>query len=96
MEHQKIKSVFVDQDVKQQQKYCQYGHVRFLLKEYLAQRQMTRYQLATLADISYRTIDRYYKNQDLGKIDFDLIARICYCLDCQLEDILEYVPTKEK
>lgn len=39
--------------------------------------------------LSYDLINRYYNNKVI-RIDLDIIARICYALDCNVEEILVY------
>ena len=35
-------------------------------------------------------IDRYYKNEVVSMVDMDFLAKVCYVLDCRVEDVLEY------
>lgn len=39
--------------------------------------------------IRYDVIDRYYKEK-VTRIDLENLARICYVLDCNLKDIIDY------
>ena len=39
-----------------------------------------------------RTQLNSYCNNKVGRIDLDVIARLCTALDCQVADILEYIP----
>ena len=39
--------------------------------------------------LSYDLINRYYNNKVI-RIDLDIIARICYALDCSIDEILVY------
>jgi len=39
--------------------------------------------------IRYDVIDRYYKEK-VTRIDLENLARICYALECNLKDILDY------
>lgn len=68
-----------------------YGHTRVKLKEVLERRGMTRNKLSELTGIRYYTINRYFKDEQVEKVDLDILSRICYVLDCQVDDILEYV-----
>lgn len=64
--------------------------VRLTIDKCLAERGITRYELAKRTDIKFQTIDRYYKNRVI-RYDSYILDRICAALDCQLSDILEYV-----
>ena len=40
--------------------------------------------------VKYDVIDRYYKGQDIALVDLDFLAKVCYVLDCKVEDLLQY------
>jgi putative transcriptional regulator len=42
--------------------------------------------------VKYAVIDRYYKGDKVAMADLDFLAKVCYTLDCKIEDILEYEP----
>lgn len=64
--------------------------VRMRLKAYLAEREMSRYELAQKSGIKYQTIDGYYKNT-VSRYDTVNLGKIVDALDCRIEDILEIV-----
>lgn len=64
------------------------------IKQILEQKNMTRYQLAKNTNIQYQTIDKYYKN-NVTRYDGYILSKICEALDCQVGDILKYVPDGE-
>lgn len=68
-----------------------YGKVELRLKEFLDARGMTRNQLANLIDARFEVVRKWYEG-NVEKMDLDILARICYALDCRIEDILQYVP----
>ena len=72
-----------------------YGHVELKLKEVMDARGMTRNQLAKLIDARFEVVGKWYKGE-VEKMDLDILARICYALDCTAEDIVKYVPTEEE
>lgn len=53
-------------------------------------RGITRNRLRTLTGVKYDVIDRYYKGQDIALVDLDFLAKVCYVLDCKIEDLLQY------
>ncbi len=67
-----------------------YGKIVVKLAELLEKKNMTRNKLRTLTGIKYETIDRYYKAKNIERIDADFIAKVCFVLNCKVEDILEY------
>ena len=40
--------------------------------------------------VKYDVIDRYYKGARVEMADLDFLAKVCYVLDCQISDLLEY------
>lgn len=68
----------------------EYGHVRVKLAEVLERRGITRNHLGTLTGIKYGVIDRYYKGNHIERVDLDFLAKVCFVLDCKIEDLLEY------
>ena len=38
---------------------------------------------------NYDLVNRYYNNKVI-RIDLDIIARMCFALDCNITDILKY------
>lgn len=67
-----------------------YGHIRVKLAEVLDSRGITRNRLRTLTGVKYEVIDRYYKGVSVEMADLDFLAKVCYVLDCQVGDLLEY------
>lgn len=72
----------------------EYGRVHIRLNEILVTRGITRNQLATAVNSKFQIIDKWCKD-DVERMDLDLLARICYALDCSVENIIEYSAVKE-
>ena len=60
------------------------------LAELLKDRGITRNRLRTLTGVKYDVIDRYYKGEGVERVDLDVLAKLCYVLDCEISDLLEY------
>ncbi len=73
----------------------EYGFVKVKLAEILDERGITRNKLSTLIGVKYDVINRYYKAENITMVDIDLFARICYVLDCNITDLLEYVKNRD-
>ncbi len=70
-----------------------YGTVELRLKDVLEERGISRNQLAKLIDARFEVVSKWYDG-NVEKMDLDILARICYALDCQIEDLLVYVSGK--
>ncbi len=71
------------------------GSIRIKLEKLMEANGVTRSKLARLVDADYRVIGRLCSGQ-AERVDLDLLSRICYALECDLHDILEYVPPPAK
>lgn len=68
----------------------QYGKVKIKLSCVMDKKGITRNKLRSLTGIKYEVIDRYYKAENVERVDLDFLAKVCYVLNCKIEDILEY------
>lgn len=73
----------------------EYGRVKVKLAELLDKNGITRNRLKTLTGAKYDVITRYYKGEDIAMADLDFLAKVCYSLNCKIEDILEYEEPEE-
>ena len=67
----------------------EYGKINLKLKEYMDERKITRNALAKRVNTRFEVIDKWYNNR-IENIDFDILARICFVLSCDINDILKY------
>ena len=58
------------------------------------ERKITRNALAKRVNTRFEVIDKWYNNQ-IENIDLDILARICFVLSCDTNDILKYEKTDE-
>ena len=61
------------------------------LKEIMDNRNISRNALARAINTRFEVVDKWY-NGNVEKIDADILARICYVLDCSPADIIIYRP----
>lgn len=66
-----------------------YGNIEIHLKEVLDSKNINRNQLAVASNTRYEVINKWYNNQ-VERMDLDVLARFCYILDCQPGDIIKY------
>ena len=67
-----------------------YGVVNITLKKIMDKRNINIYQMSKLTNLKYSTIKSYYMNAPLTRIDLDVVVKMCYVLNCNIKDILEY------
>ena len=66
-----------------------YGKVEITLKEILDKKGRSRNKLSVMIAVNYDLVNRYYNNRVI-RVDIDIIARMCYVLDCDITNILKY------
>lgn len=66
-----------------------YGEIRINIKKYMDEQGITRNALARAVNTRFEVIDKWYQGH-VEKIDADVLARICYVLNCTPGDIIEY------
>ena len=67
-----------------------YGKVEIKLKTIMDKKNISIYQLSKLASLKHSTVKSYYNNCPITRVDLDVLSKLCYVLDCKIEDILEY------
>lgn len=66
-----------------------YGKITICLKEIIDRKNITRNHLAKLSNTRFEVIDKWCSN-NVEKLDLDVLARICYVLECLPQDIIKY------
>lgn len=72
-----------------------YGHFEITLDDYLQRKNISKNFLTEKANLQRTQLNTYCKN-NIKRPDFDVLARICYALDCELVDIVSYVKPQGK
>ena len=70
----------------------EYGRVVITLKDVMEEQGMTRNRLAKLTGLVYNSINRYYQNAPITSVDLDVLAKICFVMNCDISDVLRYAP----
>lgn len=71
------------------------GSINLHLKALVDKKGITRNALAKSINARFEVVNKWYNN-DVDKLDLDVLARICYVLGCEVGDILQYEPPKEQ
>jgi putative transcriptional regulator len=66
-----------------------YGEIMFSFDKIMEKKGINRYQLSNMAGIRFEVADRYYKGK-IERVDVDVLARICFVLDCDVADVITY------
>lgn len=72
----------------------EYGTIIVHLDKLMKDKDVTNYVLNTNTNIRFQTIQSL-KDNTATRIDFKVLAKLCYSLGCNVADIIEYVPNKK-
>ena len=71
----------------------EYGTIKVKIDEIMKKKGISTYDLNSKSNIRYQTL-QVLQDNSASRIDFEVLAKLCYSLDCKVEDIIEYVPNK--
>lgn len=72
----------------------QRGKIRIKLAEIMDEKGVSMNQLSFRAEMQ-RTQLRNYRDNKVQRLDIDILQRLCYVLECDLHDLIEYIPPDE-
>lgn len=72
----------------------EFGTIRIKLSEVMEKKGISKYKLGFDARMQSRQINAYCDNL-MSKVDLEILGRLCTVLDCEVSDLLEYVPPGE-
>jgi putative transcriptional regulator len=71
------------------------GYIKIKLKELLEKKGLSKNKLSHRAEMERTQINNYCNNK-ITRLDTDVLARLCTVLECELSDLLEFVPPKKE
>ena len=66
-----------------------YEKITIHIKEIMDSKGITRNHLAKVSNTRFEVINKWYNGQ-IEKMDLDILARICYVLECSPAEIIKY------
>lgn len=72
-----------------------YGTIRINLADIIKNRQISKNMLSHWAEMQRTQINNYCNNK-ITRLDIDVLARLCTALNCEIGDLLEFIPPKKK
>lgn len=70
--------------------YKDYGKMKIKVSTIMDKENVSVYELSKETGLKHQTVKAYYNNNPLTKVDMDVLAKMCYVLDCKIDDVLEY------
>lgn len=68
-----------------------YGKINIKLADIMREQDISISKLAYRAEMQRTQLKAYIKG-DIQRVDLSILARLCYALDCNLSDLIEYIP----
>lgn len=73
----------------------EFGTVKIHLEELMKQQNISINKLSFRAEMQRTQLKKYYRNE-IQRLDIAVLSRLCYALDCDLNDLLEYIPPEKQ
>lgn len=74
-------------------KDIEYGRIVLHIDEIMKEKNFSINKLSFRAEMERTQLKKYIRNE-IQRLDISILCRICYALDCDLHDIIEYIPPK--
>ena len=75
----------------QVKRMAEYGTIRINLDKLIKESGLSKNKLSHRAEMQ-RTQINHYCNNEISRLDIDVLARLCTVLECEIGDLLEFVP----
>lgn len=72
-----------------------FGTIRIKLEDLIKKTGISKNKLSQRAEMQ-RTQINHYCNNTITRLDIDVLARLCTVLDCEIGDLLEFIPPDNK
>ena len=72
-----------------------FGEIRLHVAEVIQARGISKNKLSQRAEMQRTQLNNYCNNK-VTRLDIDVLARLCTVLECDIGDILEFIPAEEK
>lgn len=71
-----------------------FGYINIKLDELIKEKGISKNKLSQRAEMQRTQINHYCNNQ-VTRLDTAVLARICTVLNCNIEDLIEFIPYEE-
>ncbi len=75
--------------------YSDYGSIHYDISAIMKKRNLTQTQIVKRTGLHNQIVERYVKGT-ISRYDKEVLAKLCYVLNCDLSDIMYYVRPRNK
>ena len=75
-------------------KDTEFGTIRIHLDEVMKEHNISINKLSFRAEMQRTQLKKYCRNE-VQRLDIAVLSRLCYALECDLHDLIEYIPPQE-
>ena len=73
----------------------EYGRLEIRLSKLIEEKGLNRNKLAIKAAMNWEQVNNYC-NSDITRLDTFVLCKLCTVLECEIKDLLIFVPAKKK
>lgn len=71
-----------------------YGTVRINVAKIIEEKGISKNKLSQRAEMQRTQLNNYCNNK-ISRLDIDVLGRLCTVLECEISDLLEFVPPED-
>lgn len=75
-------------------KFMEYGKIVMHFAELLEESKLSKNKFSQRAEIQRSQVNRFCNNE-ITRLDVDVLARICTVFNCEIGDLLEFIPPEK-
>lgn len=76
-------------------KDIEFGTIELHLNKLMKERNISINKLSFRAEMQRTQLKKYCRNE-VQRLDISVLSRLCYALDCDITDIITYIPPQNK
>ncbi len=69
--------------------------IKFKVADVMKEKGFSKNKLCVKGNLRFETVQGYYKG-NISRIDLYVLSQLCKVLECEISDLIEYVPEKHK
>ena len=71
-----------------------FGTIKLHVDEVIAKKGISKNKVCQRAEMQHTQLN-HFCNNTIARLDIDVLARLCTVLECDISDLLEYIPPEK-